>query len=64
MLQPTPFCNLACDYCYLTDASNPSRMSHATLRAIVANLPGLVRLPPRLTIVWHAGEPLVVPTRW
>jgi uncharacterized protein len=39
-------------------------MSHDTLRAIVAALPGLVRLPPRLTIVWHAGEPLVMPTRW
>jgi uncharacterized protein len=64
ILQPTPFCNLACDYCYLTTTSNPARMSLATLAGIIDAVPSLAALPPRLTLVWHAGEPLVVPVAW
>ena len=64
ILQPTPFCNLACDYCYLTTTSNPARMSHAVLRGVIDAVPRLAPLPQRLTVVWHAGEPLVVPGDW
>lgn len=64
ILQPTPFCNLACDYCYLTTTSNPARMSLAVLAGIIGAVPALAKLPPRLTLVWHAGEPLVVPVDW
>jgi uncharacterized protein len=64
ILQPTPFCNLACDYCYLTTTSNPARMSLEVLSGIVRAVPRLAKLPPRLTLVWHAGEPLVVPVDW
>lgn len=64
VLQPTPFCNLACDYCYLTTTADTGRMSHEVLRAIIAAVPILAPLPPRLTIVWHAGEPLVMPCDW
>src|SRR5262245_11934191 len=64
VVQPTPFCNLDCSYCYLPNRSDKRRMSLATLdRAFrwVAES-GLVREP--FTLLWHAGEPLVVPVDW
>ena len=32
ILQPTPFCNLDCDYCYLPNRDDTRRMSIATVR--------------------------------
>lgn len=64
VVQPTPFCNLDCAYCYLPKRNDPSRMTQATVDAIARNLlaSGLVR--GEVTFVWHAGEPLVVPPAW
>jgi uncharacterized protein len=39
-------------------------MSLDVLSGILDAVPKLVPLPPRLTLVWHAGEPLVVPPDW
>ena len=64
VVQPTPFCNLDCSYCYLPNRTDTRRMSLATLDhalAWVANS-GLVRDP--FSLLWHAGEPLVVPVAW
>jgi uncharacterized protein len=64
VVQPTPFCNLDCSYCYLPDRNDRRRMSLATLDTAlnwVADS-GLVREP--FTLLWHAGEPLVVPVEW
>ena len=64
ILQPTPFCNLNCSYCYLPDRKDTRRMSEATLdealRAVFAS--GLVA--EDFTVVWHAGEPLVMPVEF
>jgi len=62
VIQPTPFCNLDCSYCYLPDRANRTRMPLATLERTFAWVleSGLVRRS--YTIVWHAGEPLVLPT--
>jgi uncharacterized protein len=61
VLQPTPFCNINCSYCYLPDRQSRRRMSGATLeqtfRWVFAS--GLARQP--FTLLWHAGEPLVLP---
>lgn len=61
IIQPTPFCNINCDYCYLPDRNSTKRISFAvlkqTLKRVFAN--GLVG--EELTIVWHAGEPLALP---
>jgi len=61
VLQPTPFCNINCSYCYLPDRQSTRRMSLETLgRAfewVFAS--GLAREP--FTLLWHAGEPMVVP---
>ena len=61
ILQPTPFCNLDCDYCYLPDRNSHARMSLATVRRVAEQLREDQLLNSSLTIIWHAGEPLVVP---
>src|SRR4051794_15976841 len=61
VLQPTPFCNINCSYCYLPDRQSTKRMSPATLEQTFAWVfaSGLVQAP--FTLLWHAGEPLVMP---
>src|SRR5262245_51419186 len=61
VLQPTPFCNINCPHCSLPDRQSARRMSPHTLdhtfRWVFAS--GLVR--PPFAVLWHAGEPLVLP---
>src|SRR5262245_35744092 len=61
VLQPTPFCNINCSYCYLPDRQSTRRMSPDTLGRIFYWVfdSGLAREP--FTLLWHAGEPLVLP---
>ncbi len=61
ILQPTPFCNIACDYCYLPQRDSTARMSLATVRAAARRLRDDGLLGEQLTVVWHAGEPLAMP---
>jgi uncharacterized protein len=61
ILQPTPFCNLDCDYCYLPERDNPSRMALGTVRQAAQRLLDDGLAGAQLTVVWHAGEPLVMP---
>jgi uncharacterized protein len=61
VLQPTPFCNLACSYCYLPNRSDKSRMSIATVERTIGRLVDDDLIGAELSIVWHAGEPLTVP---
>jgi uncharacterized protein len=62
ILQPSPFCNINCAYCYLPNRNVKARMSLDTVRSAAERLltDGLVG--ETLTVVWHAGEPLVVPS--
>jgi sulfatase maturation enzyme AslB (radical SAM superfamily) len=55
ILQPTPLSNINCDYCYLPDRSNPTKMPGEVIdRTIELVLRGgLVK--ERVSIVWHAG---------
>jgi uncharacterized protein len=61
VLQPTPFCNINCSYCYLPDRQSTKQMSLQTLEQTFAWVfaSGLVR--ESFVLLWHAGEPLVVP---
>jgi uncharacterized protein len=61
ILQPTPFCNLDCDYCYLPNRDSQARMPLDTVRKVAERLKQDQLLGPMLTVVWHAGEPLVMP---
>ena len=64
ILQPTPFCNIDCGYCYLPDRQNRSRMSFETLRAGISRILEAGLLGKSLSVVWHAGEPLVMSRDW
>jgi uncharacterized protein len=61
VIQPTPFCNINCSYCYLPDRQNTRRMSLQTLDRTLAWVfsSGLVQQP--FELLWHAGEPMVMP---
>jgi uncharacterized protein len=61
VIQPTPFCNLDCRYCYLPDRGNKGRISDAVLDRTFQRVfeSDLVHGP--FTVVWHAGEPMVLP---
>jgi len=61
IVQGTPFCNIDCKYCYLPNRSDKNKISIETFEKILDRVleSGLVR--EDFTIVWHAGEPLVMP---
>jgi uncharacterized protein len=64
VLQPTPYCNISCDYCYLGHRNDRRLMSGAVVDAIKHKL--FARLSPDAAprIVWHSGEPTTVPIDW
>lgn len=64
VLQPTAFCNLDCTYCYLPDRANTSRMGKDVLQAIGARIVASAAFQDETTLIWHAGEPLVLPPEW
>jgi uncharacterized protein len=64
ILQPTPFCNISCDYCYLPNRSSRAHMALEVVRAAAQRLLDAGLLADELSVVWHAGEPLVVRIDW
>jgi uncharacterized protein len=61
VLQPTPFCNLDCDYCYLPDRGDRTRLSFELLEAALERVLESPFFEGGFTLLWHAGEPLTVP---
>jgi uncharacterized protein len=61
VLQATPFCNVNCSYCYLPDRTSPKRIADQTLKRTFEWLFTESKLSDPVSIVWHAGEPLVLP---
>lgn len=61
VLQPSPFCNINCDYCYLPDRTSRKRMPLEFVAATIEKVfaAGLVFGP--LSVIWHAGEPMAMP---
>jgi uncharacterized protein len=64
VLQPTPFCNIDCSYCYLSNRSSTARMSLETLALICQRVSESPLLGRQLEVVWHGGEPLAVSLAW
>jgi uncharacterized protein len=64
VLQPTTFCNLDCAYCYLPTRHLKRRMTHNTLQRVARVVCASPYVGERLTIVWHAGEPMVLPIEY
>jgi uncharacterized protein len=61
VLQPTPFCNLDCRYCYLPNRAVRGRMNLDLVERIVTTLFENGACARKPAVVWHAGEPLVLP---
>jgi len=64
VLQPTPFCNIDCRYCYLPTRSDRSVMHLGTIVAAFDRIFSSGWCAPQLTVIWHAGEPLVLPVSY
>src|SRR5262245_28300326 len=64
VVQPTPFCNIDCSYCYLPDRQSTKKLSPEVLAKALSWVfsSGLVRQP--FTLLWHAGEPFVLPASY
>jgi uncharacterized protein len=61
VVQPTPFCNINCRYCYLPDRNDKSQMAQNTVAALFDKVFSSGWVGEGLTVIWHAGEPLVLP---
>src|SRR3954464_2581076 len=61
ILQSTPFCNLDCGYCYFPNRSDRRRMGQDVLALVADHIVRAGWLAQDAAVVWHAGEPLVVP---
>lgn len=61
VIQPSPFCNLDCDYCYLPNRQLKQRIEPYVLRRIFERVFQSEVVAEEFTVVWHAGEPLAVP---
>jgi uncharacterized protein len=64
VIQPSPFCNIDCDYCYLRDRSNRGVMDVNTLNLIAERVVGELGATTATLVNWHAGEPTAVPLSW
>jgi len=64
VLQPTPFCNINCSYCYLPQRSDKTVMAEATVQATFEKVFASGWTSGDLSVIWHAGEPLVVSPRF
>jgi uncharacterized protein len=62
VFQGTTFCNIACKYCYLSLSSRSSRssISFETIHKTCTDLCTADLLDSSLTVLWQAGEPLVL----
>ena len=61
VVQPTPYCNLDCDYCYLPDRGDRTQLSLELLEVAVERVLDSPYFDGQFTLLWHAGEPLMAP---
>jgi uncharacterized protein len=61
VVQPTPFCNIDCTYCYLPSRNDKTLIAQSTVHNLFAKLFGSGWANQSVNVIWHAGEPLVAP---
>ncbi len=61
VVQPTPFCNIDCRYCYLPQRGSKAVVSRETLVNLFTQIFASGWTGDCLSVVWHAGEPMVLP---
>jgi uncharacterized protein len=64
VVQPTPFCNINCSYCYLPQRSDKTVIRQETVAKLFEELFASGFAASHVTVIWHAGEPLVVPVQF
>lgn len=64
VVQATAFCNINCTYCYLPDRDNKHVIAQSTVERLFEQIFTAGWACPEITVVWHAGEPLVVPVEF
>jgi uncharacterized protein len=61
VVQPTPFCNIDCRYCYLPNRNSRAVVAPETLSNLFSQVFASGWVQDHLSVVWHAGEPMVLP---
>lgn len=61
VIQPTSFCNLDCDYCYLPDRHLKKRLSIELIDPIFKQIFLSPFFRSDFNVCWHSGEPLALP---
>jgi uncharacterized protein len=61
VIQPTPFCNIDCRYCYLPDRNSKAVVAPETLTNLFSQVFASGWVDGALSVIWHAGEPTVLP---
>ena len=61
VIQPTAFCTIDCSYCYLPDRNNKHVLAQSTVTRLFTELFASGWASSEVTVIWHAGEPLIVP---
>ena len=60
VIQATPFCNINCTYCYLPFRDDRTKLTIEDIGRIFERLLTFPTIAEEVTVVWHAGEPLVL----
>jgi uncharacterized protein len=61
VIQPTPFCNIDCRYCYLPQRNSKAVAAPQTIANLFSQVFASGWAQDCLSVVWHAGEPMVLP---
>jgi uncharacterized protein len=61
VIQPTTYCNIDCDYCYLPERSQRKQASIDLIERIACEVFSAPWWRGEFTFLWHLGEPLVLP---
>lgn len=61
MIQGTRFCNIDCKYCYLPLRTRKGKFDLDLIDPLFGKLDDAGLIGDELTVLWHAGEPLVLP---
>lgn len=64
VVQSTSLCNLDCSYCYLPDRQKKRVFDLDMLPLLMQRILESPFAGPEFSLVWHAGEPLTLPTGW